>query len=465
MEYLLFTCHWLTYGSLKLNKTFLPAGKSHDIAVIGSGIAGLSAAWLLSQFHRVTIYEKDDRAGGHANTVNAMVGGERQQVDTGFIVYNEENYPNLVAFFNHLGVPTQPSNMSFAVSINGGAFEYGSSCLDSMLGQRRNIVRPTFWRLVRDIRRFYAEAPEIARFPDRFRDMSLGSYLAQGEYGEAFVDTFILPMGAAIWSTRSDEVRDHPVEAFVRFFESHGLLRFSRRIPWRTVTGGSWHYVRRITASFGDRLRTGEGVVNVRRDALGVDVRMVSGQTHRHDAIVIAAHADQALALLGDADRNERRLLGAFRYTKNRAVLHSDPTFMPQRRRVWSSWNYLGDAEAGVSLTYWMNRLQGIDECSPLFVTVNPKMEPAPDLTHRVFEYEHPFFDATALGVQKSLWELQGCHNTWFCGSYFGHGFHEDALQSGLAAAESIGSVRRPWTVPDESGRIALAPNIREFTA
>ncbi|MGY8993302.1 MAG: FAD-dependent oxidoreductase, partial [Rhodospirillales bacterium] len=201
-----------------MNKTFLPAGKSHDIAVIGSGIAGLSAAWLLSQFHRVTIYEKDDRAGGHANTVNAMVGGERQQVDTGFIVYNEENYPNLVAFFNHLGVPTQPSNMSFAVSINGGAFEYGSSCLDSMLGQRRNIVRPTFWRLVRDIRRFYAEAPEIARFPDRFRDMSLGSYLAQGEYGEAFVDTFILPMGAAIWSTRSDEVRDHPVEAFVRFF-------------------------------------------------------------------------------------------------------------------------------------------------------------------------------------------------------------------------------------------------------
>ena len=440
-------------------------GTSRDVAVIGSGIAGLSAAWLLSQFHRVTIYEKDDRAGGHANTVDAMAGGEQLAVDTGFIVYNEVNYPNLVALFDHLGVPTQPSDMSFAVSINGGAFEYGSSTLDAVLGQRRNIARPTFWRLVRDIRRFYAEAPDVVRFPDRYRDMSLGAYLAQGEYGQAFVEQFILPMGAAIWSTRADEVRDHPVATFVRFFQSHGLLLFSQRIPWRTVTGGSRNYVRRITESFGDRLRTGEGVVNVRRDALGVDVRTVSGQTHRHDAVVIAAHADQALAMLGDADAHERCLLGAFRYTTNRAVLHSDPALMPRRRRVWSSWNYLGDTETGVSVTYWMNCLQALDERRPLFVTVNPKQEPAPDLIHRVFDYEHPFFDAAALGAQESLWQLQGRHNTWFCGSYFGHGFHEDALQSGLAAAEAIGGVRRPWTVPGESGRITLAPTIREVAA
>ncbi len=436
-----------------------------DVAVIGSGIAGLSAAWLLRQFHRITLYEKDARLGGHANTVDVLADGKYQAVDTGFIVYNEVNYPNLVALFDHLGIQTQPSDMSFAVSLGGGTFEYGSRTFNAMIGQRRNITRLAFWHMVRDIRRFYAEAPDVMRFPDRFRAVSLGRYLEQGGYGEAFVERFILPMGAAIWSTRADEMRDHPVETFVRFFESHGLLRFSRRIPWRTVTGGSRTYVRRLTEAVGDSLRIGEGVRKVRRDAFGVDLLTTSGESHRHDAVVIATHADQALAMLADPDRQERRLLGAFRYTANRAVLHSDPALMPRRRRVWSSWNYLGDTMEGVSVTYWMNGLQAIDERRPLFVTVNPKTPPAQTLIHREFDYEHPHFDAAALQAQKELWQLQGRRNTWFCGSYFGHGFHEDALQSGLAAAESVGGVRRPWVVPGESRRIVLGPMAAEVAA
>jgi len=440
-------------------------GPPLDVAVIGSGIAGLSAAWLLSQIHRVTLYEKDGRPGGHANTVDVLADGKRQAVDTGFIVYNEVNYPNLVALFDHLGVQTQPSDMSFAVSLGGGAFEYGSRTLDAMIGQRWNIARPAFWRMVRDIRRFYAEAPDVMRFPDRFHAVSLGRYLEQGGYGEAFVERFILPMGAAIWSTQADEMRDHPVVAFVRFFESHGLLRFSRRIPWRTVTGGSRTYVRRLTEAIGDGMRMAEGVRTVQRDAFGVNLLTTSGESRRHDAVVIATHADQALAMLADSDEQEKRLLGAFRYIANRAVLHSDPALMPRRRRVWSSWNYLGDTSEGVSVTYWMNGLQAIDERQPLFVTVNPKTSPAQDLIHREFDYEHPYFDAGALQAQEALWQLQGRRNTWFCGSYFGHGFHEDALQSGLAAAESVGGVRRPWVVPGESRRIVLGPMAVEAAA
>jgi len=440
-------------------------GPPLDVAVIGSGIAGLSAAWLLSPFHRVTLYEKDGRPGGHANTVDVLADGERQAVDTGFIVYNEVNYPNLVALFAHLGVQTQPSDMSFAVSLGGGTFEYGSRTLDAMIGQRRNIARPAFWHMVRDIRRFFAEAPDVMRNPDRFRAVTLGRYLKQGGYGQAFIERFILPMGAAIWSTRAEEMRDHPVETFVRFFDSHGLLRFNGRIPWRTVTGGSRTYVHRLTAAIGDNLRMGEGVKRVQRDALGVDVITASGERHRHDAVVIAAHADQALAMLADADSQEKRLLGAFRYIANRAVLHSDPALMPRRRRVWSSWNYLGDTAEGVSVTYWMNGLQAIDPRRPLFVTVNPKAPPLRHLIHGEFDYEHPHFDAAALQAQAALWQLQGRRNTWFCGSYFGHGFHEDALQSGLAAAESVGGVRRPWVVPGESGRIVLGPKAVEAAA
>ena len=437
-----------------------------SIAVIGSGIAGMSAAWLLQQRHDVTIFEKQNRIGGHSNTVDADVPGGTQPVDTGFIVYNEVNYPNLVALFAHLDVPTEASDMSFAVSLDkgdrSGALEYGSRDLNAVFGQRRNVLSPGFWGMIGDIRRFYAQAPDILANSQRYRDVTLGAYLAQNGYGAFFIQDFILPMGAAIWSTRADEMRDHPVETFVRFFASHGLLQFNDRIPWRTVRGGSREYVRRLTANLTDRIQMNNGARSIRRQSDGVTVTDETGQKHNFDAVVVATHGDEALALLDDADPLERRLLGAFRYTDNRAILHCDRRLMPRHRRVWSSWNYMGAAEHGASVTYWMNSLQPIDPQPPLFVTVNPRVEPDPATVIREFDYTHPFFDLGALNAQQSLWQLQGRRDTWFCGSYFGYGFHEDALQSGLAAAEDLGGHGRPWNVEDPSGRIYLRPHESE---
>jgi predicted NAD/FAD-binding protein len=257
-------------------------------------------------------------------------------------------------------------------------------------------------------------------------------------------------------------MRGYPVECFVRFFASHGLLQYADRVPWRTVQGGSREYVRRLTAGLADRVRLGAEARQVRRLGDGVLIVDGNGRTHRFDAVVIAAHGDEALAMLADADDLERRLLSAFRYTYNRAVLHSDSALMPRRRRVWSSWNYMGVGEQGASVTYWMNSLQPIDPKTPLFVSLNPKIEPRPDTVIGEFDYSHPLYDVAALNAQEELWQLQGRRHTWFCGSYFGYGFHEDALQSGLAAAEDLGGVRRPWRVANESGRIHLAPVLKE---
>ena len=436
-----------------------------DIAIVGSGIAGMSAAWLLSQTHSVTVFERDTRIGGHSNTVVVKKAGIRIPVDTGFIVYNDETYPNLVALFSHLKVPTEASDMSFAVSVDNGSLEYGSGSLNAMLGQRRNILTPRYWRMVLDIKRFFQQATKFLDQKTPDETLNLGDFLAQHGFQGDMADRFILPMGGAIWSTKPAAMKEQPAITFLRFLESHGLLKFTGQYPWRTVTGGSRAYVERLTADYIDRVNVGRGVTEIKRLDNGVAITDKSGRTTQHDAVVIATHANEALNLLSDPDPTEKRLLHAFQYTDNRVILHSDPSLMPHRKRIWSSWNFMGQDDAGVSVTYWMNKLQSLDNRQPLFVSVNPVREPITNAVYRSFNYQHPFFDLASWQAQKDLWQLQGNRNTWFCGSYFGAGFHEDALQSGLAVAEELGGVKRPWQVKNDSGRIYRGVNKKVVAA
>lgn len=435
----------------------LPPSGSRKIAVIGSGIAGLSAAWMLSRTHQVVIYEAENRLGGHAHTVDVATGSTATAVDTGFIVYNEQNYPNLVALFDHLGVPTQPSEMSFSASLDNGRLEYSSSAL---MAQPSNLLSARFWRMLRDLTRFYRAAPGLLSRAE-LQETTLGEFLDHGGYAQCFIDDHLLPIGAAIWSASSSQMRDYPLFAFIRFFESHGLLKLARRPTWRTVTGGSRSYVDRIAAQTLASVRLGCAARRIARRADGVMVTDANGHSDRFDEVVIATHADQALQLLEDPDHTEAELLGAFRYTPNHAVLHTDRKLMPRRRLAWSSWNYLAGTtgpDDALCVTYWMNRLQNLDRRHPLFVTLNPNQAIAPDQVLRSFTYHHPLFDKAALKAQQQLWRLNANRNTWFCGSYFGYGFHEDALQSGLAVAEALGGVARPWSVPRQSDRIAHRP-------
>jgi len=432
-----------------------------NIAVIGSGISGLSAAWLLSRRHRVTLIEAQSRFGGHSNTVDVEARDRPISVDTGFIVYNLASYPNLIALFEHLGVRTAKTNMSFAVSLDDGLYEYAGSGLRTVFGQLTNIGRPQHWRMVADTLRFYREATELLALNDS-DDETIGAYLKRRGYSRAFVDRHIKPMASAIWSTPTSRMLDFPAVAFTRFFANHGLLTLRDRPEWRTVVGGSREYVRRLLADTPAERMSGVPVRKVFRHAGGVRVVSDDGPSE-FDACVIATHADDALALLGDADTYERELLKPFRYAPNTAVLHRDESLMPRRRGLWSSWNYIGRENthaAPACVTYWMNNLQPLGRGAPdLFVSLNPDREIAASKIEATFEYAHPMFDYSAMRAQRSLWQLQGRRKTWFCGSYFGYGFHEDGLQAGLAVAEDIGGVRRPWSLANESDRLHTIPH------
>ena len=424
-----------------------PAAPPQRIAVIGSGASGLGAAWVLSRRHHVTLYEADTRLGGHSHTMTAPTAIGEVPVDTGFIVYNEVNYPNLVSMFGHLGVATSDSDMSFAVSIRDGRLEYSGTGLSGLFAQRSNMARPMYWRMVWDLLRFYREMPVLLE-RENLENITLGQLLDRQGYSKYFRFNHLYPMAAAIWSMPVHRIEEFPAATFIRFYQKHGLLTLTGRPRWRTVTGGSQAYVRAIMADFGGDVRSGQPVRAVTREAAGIRVKTDADEGVIYDQVVIASHADQAFAMLPRPTDAERQVLGAFDYEKNAVILHRDESLMPRRREVWSSWNYLSsgaeDLEGRLSVTYWMNRLQGIDLRAPLFVTLNPLHEPRDENVIARLAYDHPSFDGKALAAQKRLGEIQGADRIWYCGSYFGYGFHEDAFTSGINVAQALGA-DLPW--------------------
>lgn len=430
--------------------------KPLNIAVVGSGIAGLSAAWLLSKGHQVTVFEKDDRLGGHSNTVDVQLPDGNISVDTGFIVFNPKNYPNLVALFEHLGVPTIKTDMSFSVSLDAGRLEYSGSGLGGLFAQRSNLLRPRFLKMVKDILHFYKTTTD-AGFDAGNR--SLRQLLEDGGYGDGFRDEHLLPMGAAIWSTPLEKMLDYPAETFLRFCNNHGLLQVKDRPQWRTVAGGSREYVTRLAREIKGEIHTHRSIRSVRRMGGKVIVLDWQGDQWQFDHIVFACHADQAMKLISDLRPLEHAVLEHFHFERNRAVLHSDISLMPARQKVWSSWNYLGNSQqhgGSLSVSYWMNQLQHLPTQTPLIVTLNPFREPAEGSVHASFLYDHPLFDRATLKAQSDLWHIQGNHNTWFCGAWCGYGFHEDGIQAGLLVAEALGALKRPWNIAGMNSRIPV---------
>nr|WP_321444026.1 NAD(P)/FAD-dependent oxidoreductase [uncultured Cohaesibacter sp.] len=439
-----------------------------DIAVIGSGVAGLSAAWLLSHNHQVDLFEKDDRLGGHANTQVIELNGAPFAVDTGFIVYNERTYPNLTALFDHIGLETAESDMSFSVSLADGKQEYSGTGLRGLFAKPSNAIKPSFLKMLADIRRFYAEATEdFANNPDL--DITLGAYLSQKGYSEIFMREHLMPMGAAIWSVPSEQMMNFPFSAFMRFCVNHGLVQFRDRPQWRTVPGGSRAYVDKLATGISGEIHLNAAIAGIDRRPGSVTLYTRHGTEKRYDHVVFACHSDQALRILssgnGEASAEEQALLSTIPYQRNVAILHTDARLMPRRKAAWASWNYLQTnniaddttdqtEESQLSVTYWMNKLQPLDTDQDVFVTLNPLTPPQEGTILRASIYHHPVYSMQAMEAQKHLWNLQGKRRTWFCGAYFGYGFHEDGLQSGLAVAEQLGGMKRPWQVADPSGRI-----------
>jgi len=430
--------------------------KPLKIAVIGSGIAGLSAAWLLNKRHDVTLFEKDDRLGGHTHTVDIMTPDGSRAVDTGFIVYNPVNYPNLINLFEHLEVENTETDMTFGVSIDEGRVEYSGSGLSGFFAKRSQIVSPRHWRLLRDILRFYKDSNRLLNDAS-LAHLSLGELMQRENYSDTFVKDHLIPMSAAIWSTPAHKMLEYPALTFMRFCMNHGLVQLDDRPQWRTVVGGSRKYVDKIAASLEGKIRLNAHIHKVHRRDGKVILEHHHGKTEEFDQVVMACHADQSLALLADPSPLEKRLLSAFPYQRNRAILHTDKKLMPIRKGAWSAWNYLSDSKSeseDVAVTYWMNKLQPLHTRQDIFVTLNPLQEPDEGSILGSYLYDHPVFDMESVAAQEELWSLQGVNSTWFCGAWFGYGFHEDGLQSGLAVGEHLGRVERPWSLENPNTRI-----------
>ena len=416
------------------------------IAVVGSGITGLGAAYALSDRYDVKLFEKNKKFGGHSNTVDIKIGNKDISVDTGFIVYNTENYPNLTSLFQHLEVPTKWSDMSFGFSSGNGKLEYSGSSLDCLFAQRKNLLNLNFVNGLREIIRFNREAP-IAMDMGQLAGLSLGDFLSRDKYRQWFIENFILPMGGAIWSTPQAEILNFPATNFITFFRNHGLLAgLSRSQLWRTVDGGSKVYVNKIIKKLGSSAVLSRSVVTIDRIKGGVNLAFNDGSIEKFDQVVICTHAPESLKMLTNKTPEECNLLEKFQTSHNRTFLHSDNSLMPKRMKAWSSWNFLStgavkDFNGASSVTYWMNRLQGIDISTPVFVTLNPITEPNPDSVYAEFNYAHPIFNGGSFQAQQKIDKIQGEGGVWYAGAWLGYGFHEDGLTAGLRVASALGAM------------------------
>ncbi|MGB3555247.1 MAG: FAD-dependent oxidoreductase [Jannaschia sp.] len=410
------------------------------IAIVGGGISGMAAAHALCRQHAVTLIEAAPVLGGHARTILAGRRGD-QPVDTGFIVFNKVNYPNLLALFEELDVPLAESDMSFAASLRGGALEYSTQTVNTMFAQRRNLARPRFLRMVRDILHWNANAADAEADPD----ISLREFLDRLGLGQSFRDWYLGPISGAIWSTPSQDVMDFPAAAMIRFFANHRLLAATGQHMWYTVQGGSVEYVRRLHAHLDRRgvdIRLGAPVRGIRRGPEGAEIRLDGAEWEGFDDVILATHSDDSLSMLADPSEAETRLLSSVRYQTNAAITHSDRSLMPRRRKCWASWNYAEPAGArpdGIGLTYWMNRLQPIPMDDPLFVTLNPQVPIREEAIHDRTTFAHPVYDLPMMAAVEGLRALNGTRSTWFCGAWMHNGFHEDGYRSALDVVEALG--------------------------
>ena len=412
------------------------------IGVIGSGVSGLVSALTLQERFEVSLFEKNSKLGGHSNTVTIEQENKKYSVETGFIVLNDKNYPIFTSLLKHLNIGVNNSSMSFSVSVDKGQFEYSSSYI-GLLGQTKNIIDPKYWGMLRDINYFYTNAlKDVKDCPD---NETLGQFLKRFNYSNKFIDYHLVPMTASIWSCPTKSILNFPIKSLLVFFENHKLLNIYNRPKWSTVNKGSREYVKKIQSLLKGKIYTNAKVNKISKSKEGIRVHYQDG-IKTFDKVILACHADQSSELLIENFSEEANLLKDFKYQKNTSILHSDINFMPKRKSVWSSWNYITETgnSGNLSITYWMNELQGINSSKPILLSLNPKILPNPDLIYGQYSYSHPILDNNAINIQKKLSSIQGKNNLWFCGAWTGFGFHEDGVKSAVEIANSH-NIHLPW--------------------